>query len=349
VAAVFPTVADDATYANLIPQISSQLQQITALLNSGTLNSAQFATLQGYLTNLTTLQAQLAPLSPSPNTAVQLHDQLNGILAIDLPQVTAAIVAQGNAQLTAASLASNQADPASFYRQIESAGAFRLAAAQAPAALMYGDARHTQLVELLVVGFEEEVDAMELIENVYGPILHQLGRMTALMALNGLTQQYLDSLQIDGMITGASQSFQAFGVPGSLIEIEGSFGTSRPDLYNTWLIGSDQIAAAEDIINSFNPSKIKTIDDLWDFFKGIIDAVNAGGESAEAAHQNPDGALPEGSGSCFFAGSNCIDLTWSNGFKSVQTKNVLAIGNVLVLVKSPDGGWSTGQFDFAGQ
>jgi hypothetical protein len=349
VAAKIAGSPDDATWCALLPQISTTLQNITALLNGSSFGATQFTSYQTLLTNLQTLQTQVAGLNPTPNALIACQDAVNGLLALDIPNAMQGAVSQGSAQLVANGLADNNVDPETFYRQfVEPARGTRLAAHRETPADLYAKVQPTQLVFGIIGFFVEDSLQWTLIQKIYGPVMQQLERMTAILALNGLLQSYLNSATLDGVVTGASQSVQAFAISGSFIEVDGIPSNARPDRYNVWLIGANQIAAAQGVINSFNPSGVKSISDVYKFFKGIVDAIQTAGEAYDQAHQPPDSAVQVSSFGCIFGSASCVDLTYTNGFNSVNT-GPLAIGDVIILIYDTDtGSWGQGLFVFAG-
>ena len=188
---------------------------------------------------------------------------------------------------------------------------------------------------------------MRIVTQFYGPILHDLARSAAILTANSLLQTYANTISLPGIITGASLSFHIFNQPGSVIEVNGA-NRNLPERSDVFLVGTAAIAAVEDLINAFDPSDVEDLDDVWNFFEGIVDAIQGAGQAFDDANQIADSTS---FGACILPGSDssCVDLVYDSGFGAVNKCSgfVCFPQPVIVLVHNLDtGGWSSGIFNF---
>jgi hypothetical protein len=187
----------------------------------------------------------------------------------------------------------------------------------------------------------------QLINILYGDVFRHLENMTIILVANDLLGAFINNGTLDGIITGASLSFHIFNAADSVIE-----GTvinpiaSRNDVF---LVGPNQVEAIRSLLEAFNPGEMEDLEDIWNFFEGIVDAIQGAGESYDEAYQPPDNVFMD---FCILGGgSSCNVAVYGNGFGSVHTCSgfICLPAPVLVLVHNLDSGrWAWGLFDFLG-
>jgi hypothetical protein len=345
-------LASDQQYDALINNISTTLESITALLNNPTTSddgpalNALYSQLQGYLTQL-----QSATLSPAG--VVQYADDINNVLADDLPQNLAAVIQAVQAQLTSAGLASNTLKPVDY---------FALAAPtnwHGPAD-MYAGTRPAffGLIELLgITSIESSLSA-----RLYGGVMVNIYSNLALIGASHLAQQYLNATTIDGLITGGDTEVQAFNIPGSILEVtDPAFPRrNRIDLYIIGPGATGPFAAAYGAVTNLT-SIVKNL--TSGLVKETFDGLHAAAVVA-ATPQNtvdpiasllysinptPDSSVNITDGvSCFFFNNPCTDYTFNNGFSNGGLVGVSQIGAVTFLYRNQTTNqWQIGTFIFS--
>jgi hypothetical protein len=172
--------------------------------------------------------------------------------------------------------------------------------------------------------------------------MREVSEMMAVLALNGLIETYGDTAQIGDLVSGASLSFHAPGLGGSHIEGYG-LDTSSAGGNETWFIGPEAFELVTALIQSFDPSDVESIEDVWDYFEGIADAVDASFEGYERAHTQADVIYP---GGCLLDDSySCAALTFNSGFPDVNTTRFPS-PVIVILHNTNNGSWSSGIFNF---
>lgn len=338
----YTETAADVAYGSLIGQIIAKLGQITTFLN--TLNPASTnddeAALNQLNADLAALQSQLVALDVSPHGITKHAGRINHLYANVFPAHLHAAVNRVRTTLQQQGLASLPGSWGPVYASADPA------AAPLTPQQFYAQTRPAFFgLTGLMSGMSLQMD---LVNRIYGPILADLSRVFVLLAANDLLASYLGSGDLTGIITGGSLSFHVFNQPGSVIE---AVGINRQDPARTdvFVIGTNQIAAAEGVINAFNPSNVENLQDVFDFFEGIIDAVQGAGESYDQAHQLGSQVL---AGCILDGGSNpaCSQLVYPSGFKPVISCSgwFCLPQPVLFLVKNLDNGfWQQGAYNFA--
>jgi hypothetical protein len=179
---------------------------------------------------------------------------------------------------------------------------------------------------------------MNLVNRIYGPIMQDVTRMMVLLAANGLLAQYTNTANIFQIITGGSLSFHAPNLPGS--SIEGLGFSSNVAANDVFFVGPNAVSAVEDLLSAFNPGNIDSMQDVFDFFDGIIDALQGAGEAYDEAHKLPSSFV----NFCVFD-DPCTSLIYNSGFPDVNDSFIPS--PVIVIVNNMDNGsWSSGIFNF---
>ena len=186
----------------------------------------------------------------------------------------------------------------------------------------------------------------KIMNDVYVPILVDLYRSVAIMAIGNLLQGFTNSVGLAGIKTGGSLSFNAFQLRNSWLEVNGA-NARFPDRTDVTLIGTTAVATVEELIKSFDPRGVKNLEDLYNFYEGVVSKIEDTASAAEKANQIADGI----GGSCILGGDEaCVQLLFDNGFEVVNTCSgfVCFPQPVLFMVKNLDtGGFSQGLYNFA--
>jgi hypothetical protein len=183
---------------------------------------------------------------------------------------------------------------------------------------------------------------MKLLNEVYGPIMKEVSEMMAVLALNGLIQNFANTAQIGDLVSGASLSFQAPGLGGSQIEGYG-FDTTGAGGNETWFVGPEAFDLVHGLLTSFKPGDMHNIQDVWNYFKGIADAVNATFDGYQRAHTQGDDVYQ---GGCILDDSSgCTALIFNSGFPDVNSTRFPS-PVIVILNNKNNGSWSSGIFNF---
>ncbi len=341
----YPQTADDATLQIVLNNIVVKLQETSAFYAS--LNATgpidDEARMNQLNAELQALLDQLNALNPSPNGWVEAAGLVNYLYAVVFPQHLYAVVDRFEAELVGSGIGVADAQtPADFYRQL--ADPQQLMAGQPMVPGAYYANRQPAFFSLAGMSVAVQIQ-MRIVTDVYGPILHDLARVAAILAIDGLLNQFVNNMNLPGIITGASLSFHVFNAGGSVIEVNGANRT-LPERSDVFLVGSAAIAAVEGVFSALDPSSIEDLDDVWEFFEGVVDAMEAAGEAAETANQLPSSVFP----SCILSSSStCVELVYPAGFNSVITCSgfVCFPQPVLILVHNLDTGtWAFDLFNF---
>ncbi len=185
---------------------------------------------------------------------------------------------------------------------------------------------------------------VQLVLKIYGPAITYLENAMIILAAEHLLNQYVNNMGMEGIITGASLSFHIFNAGGSVIE---GNGFSRiPGRNKVYLVGPNQVNAARGVIDAFRAEVDgKSINSIIKYIKGIAQAVDDAGGSAQESTQWPTD-LAFG---CILTDSNqCLELVYQDGFNSVYSRSGFPIpAPVLIMVTNLDNGqWAFSLFNF---
>ncbi len=334
----FPETAGDVSFGNLLTQIDAKVVQITtfyANLNPASATDDE-ATLNQLNGELTVLLDQLIAVNVTPHGVVKHAARLNVLLGQTIPRHLQALSGRVNTVLVANLLASNQATPTEFYAALAQTGGEQVLPATAY--------QRQQPAFFGLVGLMAGSNIqLSLVNKLYGKYLQEVTRMMILLGANSLLQNYLNSAGMEGIITGASLSFHIPNRAGSVIEGTGHNGVaSRNDVF---FVGPDAVAAVQGVLSSFNPSNVESLEDLYEFFDGIVSALQGAGEAYENAHRLPSRVNFGGCILDFGENPSCTQLDYDAGFPDVNDGFVPS--PVIILVHNLDTGtWSQGIFNF---
>jgi len=353
----FSQSAADVAFGNLTAQIRTKIQQITTLLNSPSANvAANMATLGQYVTDLTTLanNLQLAANTPGIYGVVSNANAANDLLAKDMPRVLLAIVSRINAELQAGGFTSVNGGPRTLYQRVEAGTAQELAAQVSPGA-MYAANRPAQFLLTGLLGYAGPIGS--LIQKIYGPFLDQIQKMYLLLAAQQLLNANLPpGAAVEGLITGASQSFHVYHQPDSEIEVTGNFTLAEAQAADVYLIGGAAVNTVTGLITTLGDVRnIHSWRDLYNFYKAVIDKVESIPDAIALAHQQPDSFIQTGfnDGGCLSSlADSCIEMHYSSGFNYVGSGGPINIEPVIILVRINDPtqpGYGSNIFNFVGR
>ena len=183
----------------------------------------------------------------------------------------------------------------------------------------------------------------KITNNVYKPALIHTARSVATIAARNFLQNYLGADDLVAIISGASQSFHAFSIPGSTIEVAGVTRLYGP-LTEVWLVGPDQFAALEAAVGAKfkdwrGPKKPKDRNDYnkqrEELRKKAKEKFKELSKVFDPRQFDPSSVENE----CIFEfTAPCGSLVFDNGFKPVHTCELSLVclpTAVLVVVWSP--------------
>jgi len=337
-----PTQAD-ANFAALNNQLRAKLAQIRQLLDQPSGNAAaDTAALGQYAADLEALwaQSQAAAYRPSVYGLTSNSLAVNDLLAQDMPAVLKSLAARVNADLQQNGLVTVTALP--------TAAGPRAKSSRQP----YPAPRQPMFLLTGLLGYAGNIGG--LIQNIYGAYLDQVQKMAIILASQGLLNQYLSQTAgVGGLITGASQSFHAYHMPGSVIEVTGVSAADAQSA-DVFLIGGAAVNAVSGLISQFRAAgAVTSIKQVVDFYKGMLNALKSAGKAYADAHQQPSSVDPNGW--CLISGGGdggCVELIYDNGFNYVGSGGPIALEPVIILVRarSPQNPqFGSGIFNFAGK
>ena len=333
----FPQSPDDQQLATLVPLIIAKLEEIIEFFD--TLDPASpvddDAVLQQLNSELESLVVPFENLDPGMYGVVDAAPGLNFLLADVAPRYLHALAGRMDLVLKDEGLVRLHHGPEQFF-------ALRTTISTPEEWYAQGKPVFFGLTSL-VGGSSIQV---KLVNRVYGPAFKYLENASILLAANALLQPFQNQVGIVTIITGASQSFHIFNAANSVIEGLG-FNTDFPKRHRVYLVGPNQVNAARGVLDAFNADvNGKDLNSIIDWIKGVVDAVEGAGQSAQEAYQLPN----ETDRGCLFSfDSACYSLVYPDGFKSVYKPSgfISPPSPVLVFVNNQDtGGWGFGIFNF---
>ncbi|WP_457445190.1 hypothetical protein [Roseateles sp. P5_E4] len=334
----------DAVYAAAVAQLQAKLAQITALLRSTTGTDAEnTALLTQYQADLAGIAAQLqAPgAQPSAHGLVTNAMLLNRLLTQDMPITMRAIAERTVTQVSTSVLSVPGPDS-------KSAAALAI---KALSATQSADGRRTLTAwpqaagayaspQFLLSGLLNALGPIgKLIDGMYGQGLSQIQNMMTLLIAKDLLDKLLtQTLVIEGVRAGAALlGPYAYNYPDSTIELT---NTSAAEMAGSdaYLIGASAVNALTSLGKSLKPPKeAKSFKEIFDYFKGIVDAIKGVGEAYELAHQLPaqivDNSFSENFGCLVSLSDSCVEMQYPSGFKNVAGGERFSF-TVLILVRS---------------
>ncbi len=376
-AAGYPLTAQDVAYGNLLTQITAKFQQIITFYDNVSADATVGAgdslqQLNTLNTQLAALQSQLSHVHLTPHGAVRyatainylvgtvipahLHALTNKVIGIttqypDPLAVPAGVALLPGAQQYFARLKATPGaqTPDAFYARTQPAF-FGLLGMMAGSSLQ-----------------------MELCNKMYGEIMTEVSQMMAVLFANDLLSAWLETTAIGDLLSGASLSFHAPGLPGSSIEGYG-FDPTNVSANETWFIGPEAFKTATDLINKFKSAykslqgaatNVKecvkqfqnnkdeafpcSFEGIKSFYDKVTSAVKGAKSAGELAAEVYDRAHTQASsvtvGQCVLDDSGgCMSLVFGGGFPDVNTTRFPS--PVIVLMRNTTtGSWSSGIYN----
>lgn len=315
----FASTPGDAGYGAATAQLRTKMQQITALLNAPSSDSAANDTaINQYLTDLQAIAATLKTAGATPGVygVVNHGSQVSDLLAQDMPRLMKAIAARAATEL--------QAQPLSAHRQ--------RALAAAP-----GRARASQFGIGSLLGALGPIG--QLINRMYGDYLNQLQNMAIILGVHGLLDAFVtQNIHVNGVLSGAALlGPYAYHYPDSYIELSPSTSVAQAQGADVYLIGGSAVNALQTFFGSVSPpSNPHSIREIYDYFDSLIDAIRGVGQAYDLAHQQPTSVTAESFTETFGClpslSDSCTQLNYANGFENVSGGNVSF--TVLILVRT---------------
>lgn len=311
-------------------------------INPLAMTDATGTTLAQLNTNIQTLLNQLKIYTPSLNGVVSSSGNLNKLLSDTIPTYQQALINKVEAALKAYGMAASAGSPQEMYAAMGVMSAEAEGGSHQSPEEFYGSITPAffGLVDLMMGSSIQG----QLINMMYGQAFTYLENTMILLAANSLLGVYVNNLTLEGIITGASLSFHIFNAPGSVIE--GSAINPIPSRNDVLLVGPNQVAAVRGLLEAFKPGDMDNLDDVYNYFQGIVDAIQAAGESYDEAHQPPDDVVY----GCILSDSgSCREAYYSNGFNSVYTCSgwFCPPAAVIVIIHNLDTGeWAWGLYNF---
>lgn len=338
--------ANDATHASLVAQLQTKLGQITALLRAiGGSEAANTALLGQYLSDLGNIASQLkAPgAQPSAHALVANATQLNRLITQDMPIAMRALAERTVAQVSASVVSvPNPAANTPAALAIKAASTTTRTADGLPAnqALVAWTLGGSDSPTFLLSGLLNAMGPIgKLIDGMYGQAMSQIQNMLTLLIAKDLLDKFLaQSLIIEGVHSGAALlGPYAYNYPDSTIELT---NTSAAEMVgaDAYLIGASAVNALRQLGGSLEPPKnAKSFKEIYDYFKGVLDAIKGVGEAYELAHQLPaqivNNSFSENFGCLVSLSDNCVEMQYPSGFKNVAGGERFSF-TVLILVRS---------------
>jgi hypothetical protein len=345
-AAGYPVTPQDEAFGSLVQQIDAKLDQIrafyAALNPDATAGAADsVAQLNALNSQLQALLNQLQALNPTPAGIVKFAPWINRLMGKTLPALVHAVGTRIDsiAQLypDPTNLPAGVArfeDPKRFFEELNTR---RLA--MTPSSF-YERTRPAFFGLVGLIGGSSL--QMQLVNKMYGEIMTEVSEMMSVLILNGLIEAYGNTAFIGDLVSGASLSFHAPGLGGSQIEGYG-FDLSGAGGNETWFIGPEAFNLVRTLIQSFDASEVESIEDVWNYFEGIANAVNASFEGYERAHTQPDDVVQ---GGCLLDwSSSCAALVFNSGFPDVNTTRFPS-PVIVIMHNQNNGSWSSGIYNF---
>jgi len=358
----FPPIPDDATLKTVLTALITKWEESTAFTNSLnplSFTNADIARLDTLNTELETLVAQLASLTPSVNGVVATSSHFHQLLAITLPTSLYALVNKVDEALRLNGLALNFRTPMDMYAAMLGGVAGSVRSARITQAEYYSQIRPAQSLSELFAGMRALGSVMSATyRGAFPALLIAMG----ILRDRALLEPFRNNARLRGIITNFEFSFDLFHVPCTDIDrnlcsiIEGSVidpPSSRPypGSYDVFLVGPVEVVLdfLQSSVLCLNPIDLE---EVWSCFENVKTLIEAAGELFTEAHQTPDHVVAD---SCILPQNSpevtpCNRLTYDRGFRSVyHCSGFFCLPRpVLVVVhRLWDGYWASDVVSFA--
>jgi hypothetical protein len=337
---------NDANFNAVANNLIAKLQELTAFVNSITAQNLSDATgtqMAQLNAQLQTLLTQFRTFAPTLNGVVSSSGYLNKLLADSIPVFQRAQVTMIERVLKGNGLIASATNPTEMYAALGVLGSERSPQPVPSPEEYYANIQPAffGLVDLMMGSSIQG----QLINMMYGEAFRYLENAMITLAAESLLAQFINNATLDGIITGASLSIHIFYAPGSVIE--GNAINPIASRNDVLLVGPNQVNAVRGLLEAFVPGDMDNLDDIYNYFEGIVDAIQGAGESYDEAHQPPDAVYPY---SCILGGGDaCSSASYNNGFGSVYTCSgwLCLPAPVIVIIHNLDTGeWAWGIYNF---
>ena len=337
----YPATTPDYAFATQTGKLRTALQQITTLLNNPTANDAtDTSQLQTYVSNLATLQSQIAASTnvPSPYGVSANAVAVDGLLGKDMPALLHALATRVTAELHAVGYASTAGGPAQLYRTIEDGPAAKLALNRLPGA-MYAGQRPTAFVLTTLLQLGGQIG--ELMQQIYGAYFDDVEQTVFILQIDGLLNASLGtSIGVGGLSSGTSHTSFTYNYPNSVLYLGGGVTLAQAQADEVYVVSGPTV---DQLSKNFNAAiagqTIKSVSNLWSWLMQVYSAVQASGKTLAAVHQQPTSVVSTtvAAGGCAYSTYNpCLQMDYTTGFNNVSATGTVHSGPVLFLVRDPN-------------
>lgn len=333
-AAGFPETPADVAWNTALRNVIATVASIETVLAQLTPASpvdddARLAALNG---QLETRVAALLAIRPTAHGIVKRASVVNQLVSIRIPRLVDAQVNAIARALRAGGLARGIEPLDRFYAGL---GTGATGSPLDPAA--FYDQRQPTFFSLPSLMSATRIH-IDIIKNLYAPVMGEVVKGALLLASHDLLQRYANAGSLVGVVTGASLSFNTFGMPGSVIE---GFGFDRDfaEGNQVFIIGPSTIDAFLDMLAplSDHPESFDDLDEMTDFFQGVADGADAFASSVfDPANLYPSGVVR---GCLLDFSSACSELVYDRGFRSVHTSGGFPAPVLFVVRNVSTGSW----------
>lgn len=277
--------------------------------------------------------ASLLAIRPTLHGIVKRANVVNQLVSIRIPRLLDAQVGAIGRALRAGGMAGGMEPPDRFYANLAEPAGEPLD----PAAFY---ARRQPTFFSLPSLMSATRIHLDVIKNLYAPIMGETVKGALLLASHDLLQTYANSGTLVGVVTGASLSLHTFSMPGSVIE---GFGFDRDfaEGNQVFIIGPSTIDAFLDMLGPLadHPESFDDLGEMSNFFEGVADGAEAFASSVfDPANLSPSGVVR---GCILDFSSTCSELVYDRGFRSVHTAGAFPAPVLFVVRNVSTGSWGT--------
>jgi hypothetical protein len=330
-AAGFPETPADVAWntalRNVIATVKDTEVFLSQLSPAGTQDDD--LTLLAFNAQLEARVAALLAIKPTLHGIVKRANVVNQLVSVRIPRLIDAQVSAIDRSLTAQGLARTAESADQFYAGLRP----RAAGDVVDPAAFYAT---PQLVFFTLPSLMNATRIqMDIIKNVYMPVIGELVRGAVTLAAGDLLQSYTNVGSLVSVITASSQTFHFFDVPGSVIEGFG-FDSDFPEGNEVRAIGPNTINAFLDMIAPLrdHPESFADMEEMVEFFQGVADNAQAFADTLKV--MEADGVLR---GCLFDFSSTCRELVFDDGLTSVYSSGSFPAPVLLFVRNVNTGSW----------
>ncbi|MCB1682848.1 MAG: PASTA domain-containing protein [Pseudomonadales bacterium] len=274
--------------------------------------------------------AQFLPDSVTRNGTVGRSGELYRLLSVAMPALVRAEMDALLRALGDAGLLAGRQNASQFYQQVVSLDQDQ------------SEVRRERPAFFTLVGMSSASSIrMQLIKDLYVPIIKKIGFNLQNLAADGLLRANFDVATLPGIVTAASLSFHQFAAGNSIMEST----TASPvaGVNQILLIGPTLLADVQGALSELSVS-FTSFDQIRDSFRNIRDTASAAQDaiSSNLALLTPD----ESVNGCVFTSANCRQLGFSGGFPTVYTEGTFPAPVLMLQYNAASGAISSQNFLF---